>query len=166
MPHIVADESLLTTALPTRKAYPSDATRSLRRRLRRQRARDEARERGARAQGLLDFAGRVRALSSDAPDAETRVRLGKLAYRLELNALTSPSDRERLIVLTLGKWAALTLTELADETSLSRADVGRALVSLQSGKRVVSFTRGERRDAGRNGAVKAYRLLTVAPLDS
>jgi predicted transcriptional regulator len=142
----------------TRPRYPSDLTRAARRHARRVRAREEARQRGERAQALLDYAGRVRSLATAAPDDETRARLHKLAYKLELNAVTTAADRERLVLRALARWAALTLAEIAEETSLGKADVKRALAGLQSAGRVVSFTRGERRGERRGVRVRTYRL--------
>jgi predicted HTH transcriptional regulator len=124
------------TIAATRATYPSDATRAAR--LRRQRARC------ARHLAALEFAHRLAQLVATAPDDETRREMNRLILRVRLRGCAADEERRAGVTAALRKWAALTLSEITEETGLSREDARRTLDQLIESRAVAAFTRDGR----------------------
>jgi hypothetical protein len=132
-----------------RKPKPSDRTRAARLRLQR--------AAGPAHLAALEFAGRLELLRPLAPDEESRRELNRLIARVRLRGCGSDERKREAVATALARWGELSAVEIANETGLCRDEVCRALNHMELAGAAVSFTRGGRRNAGRNGPVVYWR---------
>src|SRR5689334_6856683 len=107
------------SAAPPRHRFPSDATRSERRRARRTRSRELARQSGDPRQAALDTARQITEIAEREQDPQMRRRLFKVAYAYQMRH--NDSDHERrmhLLDVMERQHAPLTCAELAAKTLL------------------------------------------------
>ena len=147
-PPVSADAGDAPARAP-RRAYPSDLSRSARRRRQRDEAREHARQVGDRQQIARDLAAQLEGLGRQAQYSDYTDLLNKLALSVRTRGASTP-DRDADAVLDAGnkKLPARTLAEYASETGLLKDDVKKILSSM--------VATGVMREVKRPGASTEY----------
>ena len=145
-------QALRTSPAPKtspRRAYPSDIARSERRRLQREKERQEARDVGDERQLYLDLAGDLEAVMRqdkyrDMPEAAARVNSLALSLRTRGNA-TPDSNADAILYAMSKPLPARLFSEIVTDTGLLKADVKKILDSMITCDmvRVVNTPRGD-----------------------
>jgi ferritin-like protein len=136
----------------SRPKYPSDRTRSIRRR--QQRATDEEQLQA------INYAQQLQILCDKAPDEQTRLELRQVINSIRLR-YTRDEHRQRLAVLkALEQSARLTLAEIVEMTRLSEELVKEILDDFSSPEtELVELTTGHgKQKCGRGGTIIYYGL--------
>lgn len=142
-----------TDARPRR--YPSDATRSKRRRAQRSSSRLPERE------AALNYAQRLQFLADEAPDEQTRQELNKTILGIRLRFSNDENEQRFAVLRALESSARLTLAEVVALTRLTR-EVVQAVLDDFAGpdvELVAITTMSGKQKCGRGGTVLYYGLL-------